>query len=73
MSPVALLAAVAVVQSPSETAPVKKLKSEALPLRSVFTCIWPRKVLRSPKWEGSSEGLEKNWMMKVLFYREVDE
>jgi hypothetical protein len=24
--------------------------------------------LPSPKWEGSSEGLEKNWMMKVLVF-----
>ena len=66
VSPVALLVAVAVMNCPTGTfwAAGTKVK-EALSIASVSTCVSPRKVLPSPKPEGSTAGLEKNWMVKV--------
>ena len=66
VSPVALLVAVALTKCPSGTSwKGTKPKVPVLPALSVFTCIWPRKVLPSL---GSVAGLEKNWMMKILFF-----
>src|SRR5215217_2710639 len=77
VSPVFLLVAVAVITrlEKSPLIPKAKGEGEALPCLLVLTCICPRKVSPSPKPEGSftpesggSSGLEKNWMMKTLFF-----
>ncbi len=65
VSPVALLVAVAVMNCPTGTFWVGAKVKEALPIASVCTCVSPRKVLPSPKPEGSAVGLLKNWMVKV--------
>jgi hypothetical protein len=53
VSPVRFLVAVAVTNSPSETAWVEKPK-EALPFLLVVTLVSPRKVLPSPKPDESA-------------------
>ena len=46
--------AVAVTNSPAESDDGEKVE-ETLPLRSVLTAFWPRKVSPSPKPDGSAE------------------
>jgi hypothetical protein len=71
VSPVFLFVAVAVMYSPSETAgwvgtkPNLPVSDFTSPCLLVVTCICPRKVLPSSR---SAGGLEKNWMMKVLYF-----
>jgi len=61
------LVVVAVTNCPSKTLWTGAKLKEALPCLSALTCVCPRLILPSPEWEGSSEGLMKNWMMKILF------
>jgi hypothetical protein len=64
VSPVEFLVAVAVTNSPAESAAGGVKVKEALPLRLVLTGFSPRKVSPSPKLVGKfGAGLEKNWMV----------
>ena len=65
VSPVVSLVAVAVMNCPTGTFWAGAKVKEALPIASVSTCVSPRKLLPSPKPEGSAAGLLKNWMVKV--------